>query len=44
MSKEKHINIRLKFEGMKIVDQDVNSFDEADNLFRDMKRKFKGGK
>ena len=34
-------DIRIKFNGAKIVDQKVNTSEEMGNIFEDVKKKFK---
>ncbi len=34
-------DIRIKFNGDRIVDQDVNSLKEMDNIYKDVKKKFR---
>lgn len=37
-------SLKLKFEGIKIVDNDFNNFEEVEKMFKDVKKKFKGAK
>ena len=41
MSKKGIFDIKVKFNGERIVDQDVNTIKEVGNIFEDVKRKFK---
>jgi len=37
-------NLRLKFEGVKIVDNKFNTFEDLEDTMKEVKKKFNGGK
>ncbi len=41
MSKKGIFGVEIKFNNEKIVDQEVNTIEEMDNLFNDIKKKFR---
>ena len=39
-----HFSLRLKHEGVKILDNKFETFEDLEDSMREMKKKFKGGK
>lgn len=39
MSRKGFFDIQIKFNGEKIVDQNTNTLEEMDNIFKDVKKK-----